>query len=230
LTADIAVLRNTVAMSDVLITDITALLVHYGVDDDYDLCTLYDPEWSKYAVEAGNRETSSKDADTSECNVHQFIAKDEARDPMGSDDIEADAAQKDVHVHISKTLSKQDAFGTVDVPPPDDFRQQSHKRSKQHIKNDADNVHQFIAKDEARDPMGSDDSEADAAHKDAHRSKTLSKQDAFGTVDMPPLDDVLQKSHKRSKKHIKNDEDEDNVRQFIAKDEARSDDSETDAA
>ena len=93
-----------------------------------------------------------------------------------------------------------------DEPSPDNFVQKSTKRSKKHIKDadgdmeqsaeyeygnleaaseDADtsdySVHQFIAKDEARDPMGSDDSEADAAQNDADRSKILSTQDTFDT-------------------------------------------------
>ena len=114
-----------IAMSDVLITDITARLVHYGDDDDYELCTLYDAEWSKYAVEAGHRETASKDADTSECNEHQFTAKDDACDPMGSDDIEADPIP-----------STKDCFRTHDQPPPKTFQWKRTKHPQKQNDND----------------------------------------------------------------------------------------------
>ncbi len=58
-------------------------------------------------------EAASEEADTSDYGVHQFIAKDEARDPMCSDDSEAygdlEAASEDadtsdygIHQFISK--------------------------------------------------------------------------------------------------------------------------------
>ena len=49
-------------------------------------------------------------------------------------------------------------------------------------------MHQFLAKGEARDLMGSDDNEADAAQNDADRSKILPTQDTFDTEDVPVLD------------------------------------------
>merc|ERR1712166_269144 len=54
-------------------------------------------------------------------------------------------------------------------------------------------VHQFMAKDEARDPMGSDDSEADAAQNEAARSKILSEENTFDSEDEPSPDNFFQK-------------------------------------
>jgi len=250
-----------------------------GNDDDGDM-------EDEGEMEYGDLEASSEDADTSDYSVHQFIAKDEARDPMGSDDSEADAAENDAE--RSKILSTEDTFDSEDEPSPDNFLQQRVKRAllKKNINDDDDgdmedegemeygdleaasedadtsdySVHQFIAKDEARDPMGSDDSEADAAENDAERSKILSTEDTFDSEDEPSPDNFLQKRVKRtlSKKNINDDDDGDmedegemeygdleaasedadtsdySVHQFIAKDEARdpmgSDDSEADAA
>ena len=44
-----------------------------------------------------NYEASTENADTSNYNVHQFIVKHEARNPMGSDDSKADAAKNINH-------------------------------------------------------------------------------------------------------------------------------------
>ncbi len=52
--------------------------------------------------------TASEDADTSGYGVHQVIAKDDAREPMGSDDSEADAARTDAYK--SKILSEEDTL------------------------------------------------------------------------------------------------------------------------
>merc|ERR1740138_1753573 len=115
---------------------------------------------------------------------------------MGSDDNEQDAASNDAA--RSKILSAE-VFDSEDVPSPDNFLQISKKIKKQHMMprddddgsdyeygdleahaidaNTADfSPHQFIAPDEARDPMGSDDSEQDAASNDAARSKILSAE------------------------------------------------------
>merc|ERR1711976_667701 len=128
-----------------------------------------------------DNEPAAEDEDGSDYGVHQFIAKDEARDPMGSDDNEADAAANDAA--RSKILSETETFDSEDTPSPDNFLQKRSKRSKRHMPDHSldDNemeaeyeygdieaaaededgsdygVHQFIAKDEARDPMGSDD-------------------------------------------------------------------------
>merc|ERR1719444_537296 len=131
-------------------------------------------------------EAASGEADTSDFSTHQFTAKDEARDPMGSDDSEAHAAQMDAA--RSKALSEDNTFDSEDEPSPDNFIQKTmaHFRAKvlsgkRHIGEDdgemeeenqyeygdmeaasgeADtsdfSTHQFTAKDEARDPMGSD--------------------------------------------------------------------------
>merc|ERR1712048_929633 len=56
--------------------------------------------------------------------------------------------------------------------------------------------HQFIAPDEARDPMGSDDTEQDAAHNDAERSKILSHE-VFDSEDVPSHDNFLQEHARR---------------------------------
>jgi len=75
-------------------------------------------------MEYGDLEAASEDADTSDYSVHQFIAKDEARDPMGSDDSEQDAAHNDAA--RSKILSAE-VFDSEDVPSPDNFLQISKK-------------------------------------------------------------------------------------------------------
>merc|ERR1719174_1122737 len=136
--------------------------------------------------EYGDIEAAAEDEDGSDYGVHQFIAKDEARDPMGSDDNEADAAANDAA--RSKILFETETFDSEDTPSPDNFLQKRSKRHQKHMPDHSldDNepeaeyeygdieaaaededgsdygVHQFIAKDEARDPMGSDDNEADA--------------------------------------------------------------------
>ena len=49
--------------------------------------------WRRSAATPINSLSPSEDADTSDHSVHQCIAKDDARDPMSSDDNEVDAAQ-----------------------------------------------------------------------------------------------------------------------------------------
>jgi len=66
--------------------------------------------------EYGDVETHATDADTSDFSPHQSIAPDEARDPMGSDDSEQDAASNDAA--RSKILSAE-VFDSEDVPSPD---------------------------------------------------------------------------------------------------------------
>merc|ERR1719503_473958 len=165
--------------------------------------------------EYGDVETHAIDADTSDFSPHQFIVPDEARDPMGSDDSEQDAASNDAA--RSKILSSE-VFDSEDVPSPDNFIQKrSHRRSK-HMPRDDDgeqyeygdveshaidadtsdfSPHQFIAPDEARDPMGSDDNEQDAASNDVARSKILSKE-VFDSEDVPSPDNFLQKRSTRA--------------------------------
>merc|ERR1712194_968579 len=177
-----------------------------GDDDDGDM-------EDEGEMEYGDLEAASEDADTSDYSVHQFIAKDEARDPMGSDDNEADAAQNDAE--RSQILSSEDTFDSEDEPSADNFLQKRTKRTqKKSIGDDDDgdmedegemeygdleaasedadtsdySVHQFIAEDEARDPMGSDDNEADAAQNDAERSQILSSEDTFDSEDEPSTD------------------------------------------
>merc|ERR1719146_434209 len=170
--------------------------------------------------EHGDLEAHAMDANTADYSIHQFIAPDEARDPMGSDDSEQDAAHNDAA--RSKILSAE-VFDSEDVPSPDNFLQISH-RSK-HMPQDDDgeqyeygdvethaidadtsdfSPHQFIAPDEARDPMGSDDNEQDAANNDAARSKILSAE-VFDSEDVPSPDNFLQISHKV--KHMPQEDD-----------------------
>merc|ERR1719444_613769 len=178
--------------------------------------------------EYGDIEAAAEDEDGSDYGVHQFIAKDEARDPMGSDDNEADAAANDAA--RSKILSREEVFDAEDTPSTDNFLQVNTKKHMRKVKkwvgdDDGDmeqeneyeygdieaaaededgsdySVHQFIAKDEARDPMGSDDSEADAAKNDADRSRILSSEETFDSEDEPSPDNFLQKQalHSRAK-------------------------------
>jgi len=223
--------------------------------------------------EHGDLEAHAMDANTADYSIHQFIAPDEARDPMGSDDSEQDAAHNDAA--RSKLLSAE-TFDSEDTPSPDNFLQKSKKTHRRMMPDDDDDgdefehgdleahamdantadysIHQFIAPDEARDPMGSDDSEQDAAHNDAARSKLLSAE-TFDSEDTPSPDNFLQKSKKNHRRMMPNDDDDDgdefehgdleahamdantadySIHQFIAPDEARdpmgSDDSEQDAA
>merc|ERR1719460_2666521 len=76
--------------------------------------------------EYGDLEAHAMDANTADYSIHQFIAPDEARDPMGSDDTEADAAHNDAA--RSKILSHE-TFDSEDTPSPDNFLQRSHRRS-----------------------------------------------------------------------------------------------------
>ena len=62
-------------------------------------------------------ETASEDADTSDDRMYQFAAKDEAFDPMSSDDSEADAAQN--NADRSRILSTQNTFSSEDEPSRD---------------------------------------------------------------------------------------------------------------
>ena len=66
-------------------------------------------------------------------------------------------------------------------------------------------IHQFIAPDEARDPMGSDDSEQDAAHNGAMRSKVLFAE----TCDTPSPDNFIQKPRKTHRRMMPRDDDDD---------------------
>merc|ERR1740115_338964 len=143
---------------------------------------------------------------------------------MGSDDNEQDAANNDAA--RSKILSAE-VFDSEDVPSPDNFIQKRAHRSKRtkHMPAqddgeqyeygdvethaiDADtsdfSPHQFIAADEARDPMGSDDNEQDAANNDAARSKILSAE-VFDSEDVPSPDNFLQISHRT--KHMPREDD-----------------------
>jgi len=216
--------------------------------------------------EYGDVETHAIDADTSDFSPHQFIAPDEARDAMGSDDNEQDAANNDAA--RSKILSAE-VFDSEDVPSPDNFLQISHRTKHMPAVDDGEQYeygdvethaidadtsdfspHQFIAPDEARDAMGSDDNEQDAANNDAARSKILSAE-VFDSEDVPSPDNFLQISH--GAKHmpavddgeqyeygdvethaIDADTSDFSPHQFIAPDEARdamgSDDNEQDAA
>jgi len=212
--------------------------------------------------EYGDEENAAGETDNTDYSVHQFLVNDEARDPMGSDDNEEDAAQNDAA--RSKIMSKE-TFDSEDEPADDNFLQRSSKRNKKQPVQDGMeygdeeaaagqtdgtdySVHQFLAKDEARDPMGSDDSEEDAAQNDADRSKILSKE-TFDSEDEPADDNFLQRRSKRNKKQPsegdmeygdeesaagETDNTDYSVHQFLVKDEARdpmgSDDAEEDAA
>ena len=105
--------------------------------------------------------------------MHQLSAKDEARDAPGSEDNEADAAQKDAD--RSKILTTKETFDTEDKHSRVNLFEEYDYGNLEAASEDADtpdhNVHLLIAKDEARDAAGSEDSEADAAQKDAGRSK-----------------------------------------------------------
>merc|ERR1712194_353109 len=101
---------------------------HIGEDDG-------DMEYENQ-YEYGDMEAASGEADTSDFSTHQFTAKDEARDPMGSDDSEADAAQMDAA--RSKALSEDNTFDSEDEPSPDNFLQKRmiNKHSAKHIGED----------------------------------------------------------------------------------------------
>ena len=73
----------------------------------------------KGEYEYGDLEATSEDTDTSNNNVHQFIAKHETCDPTGSDDSEADAGQNN-----------------ADEPSPNNFLQKQANRSNEHINED----------------------------------------------------------------------------------------------
>ena len=70
-------------------------------------------------------------------------------------------------------------------------------------------IHQFIAPDEASDPMGSDDSGQDAAHNDAMRPKIISAE-TRDREDTPTLDNFIQKSHKTHRRMMPKDDDDGN--------------------
>merc|ERR1740117_864859 len=118
-----------------------------------------------------------------------------------------------VFLEISKILSAE-VFDSEDVPSPDNFLQISKKTKHMPAQDDGEQYeygdvethaidadtsdfspHQFIAADEARDPMGSDDNEQDAANNDAARSKILSAE-VFDSEDVPSPDNFIQISKK----------------------------------
>ena len=105
-------------------------------DDDGDM-------EEKNECEYVDLEAASEDADASDYGVPQFIAtsKDEACDPMGNDDSEA--GDDDGDMEDENECEYGDLEGASVDANTSDY-----------------GVHQFIAKDEARDPMGSDDTEA----------------------------------------------------------------------
>ena len=169
--------------------------------------------------EYGDVETYAIDGDTSDFSPHQFIAPHETRDAMNSDDNEQDSANNEAA--RSEILSAE-VFDSEDVPSPDNFIQKKahgSKRSKHMPRDDhgeqyeygdvethaivADtsdfSPHQFIALDEARDPMGSDNNEQDAANNDTARSKILSAE-VFDSEDVPSPDNFIQKRVHRSKR------------------------------
>jgi len=136
----------------------------------------------------------------------------------------ADTAERDADADRPKTLSLQDAFSTEDVPPPDEVLQKTNKHSKSTSRMilEAWNKVQSTSVATLEPPpkmvtplttscssplprmwlvtmwavMTADTVESDA---DADRPKTLSLQDAFSTEDVPPPDEILQKSKKHSK-------------------------------
>merc|ERR1719240_2208936 len=137
--------------------------------------------------EYGDVEAHAGEEDGSDYSIHQFIAKDEARDPEGSDDSEADAASMDAQ--RSAIEAREAPFDSEDEPSPDNFLQKGMKRAHKKMlpasitEGDAEgaeeeeyeygdveahageedgsdySIHQFIAKDEARDPEGAEEEE-----------------------------------------------------------------------
>jgi hypothetical protein len=180
--------------------------------------------------EYGDVEAHSGEEDGSDYSIHQFIAKDEARDPEGSDDTEADAASMDAQ--RSAIEAREAPFDSEDEPSPDNFFQKGMKRAHKKMlpasitEGDAEgaeeeefeygdveahsgeedgsdySIHQFIAKDEARDPEGSDDTEADAASMDAQRSAIEAREAPFDSEDEPSPDNFLQKRQTRAHKKM----------------------------
>ena len=75
---------------------------------------LHDDDEEQY--EHDDVGTHAIDEDTSDFSPHQFIAPDEGRDPMGSDDNEQGVASNDVA--LSNILAA-DVFDSEDVPSPD---------------------------------------------------------------------------------------------------------------
>ncbi len=103
-------------------------------DDDVDM-------EEKNECEYGDLEAAPEDADTSDYGVPQFTAKDEVRDPMGSKDSES--GDDDGDMEEENECECGDLEAASEDANTSDY-----------------GVHQFIAKDEARDPMCSDGSEA----------------------------------------------------------------------
>ena len=183
---------------------------------------LHDDDEEQY--EHDDVGTHAIDEDTSDFFSHQFIAPGEARDPMGSDDNEQDAASNDAA--RSKMLAA-DVFDSEDVPSPDNYIQKKAHRAKRstHMPHDDDgeqyeygdvetyaldadtsdfSPHRFIAPDEARDPMGSEDNEHDAASHDAAWSKILSAE-VFDSEDVSsPAYFIQKKAHRANETCINN--------------------------
>ena len=126
-----------------------------------------------------------------------------------------------------------ETFDSEDTPSPDNFIQKSRKNHRRVMPRDDDDdgdefahgdleahamganiadysIHQFIAPDQARDPMRSDDSEQDAAHNDAMRSK-ISSAETVGSEDTPPPDKFIQKPHQVHRRMMPRDDDDDGV-------------------
>merc|ERR1719399_815546 len=119
----------------------------------------------------------------------------------------------------SKVLAREDDFNSEDTPDPDAFVQKSATRARtkkgdfepatydaqfeygdsiahaRDVDANAYTAREFITKDDARDAMGSDDTEQNARSMNAQRSKVLARQDDFNSEDTPGSDDAfLQKA------------------------------------
>merc|ERR1719502_1968249 len=139
---------------------------------------VFEPATYDSQFEYGDSIAHARDADANAYTAREFIAKDDARDAMGSDDTEQNA--RSMNAQRSRALARQDDFNSEDTPDPDAFVQES-SRTKLAKKGDFEpatydaqfeygdsiahardadaneyTAREFIAKDDARDAMGSD--------------------------------------------------------------------------
>merc|ERR1719353_2190598 len=175
----------------------------------------FEPATYDAEFEYGDSIAHARDADANVYTAREFIAKDDARDAMGSDDTEQNA--RSMNAQRSKALARQDDFNSEDTPDPDAFVQKA--ASRVHRKGDfepatydaqfeygdsiahardvdgnAYTAREFIAKDDARDAMDSDDTEQNARSLNAQRQRALARQDDFNSEETPDPDAFVQQS------------------------------------
>merc|ERR1719409_1350134 len=79
----------------------------------------FEPATYDAQFEYGDSIAHARDVDANAYTAREFIAKDDARDAMGSDDTEQNA--RSLNAQRERALARQDDFNSEDTPDPDAF-------------------------------------------------------------------------------------------------------------